>query len=323
MYLWSRIRSSRAKNKPVLYYARNALRLATPRAFCRWRLPARLATMTRFDEADVRRRVDYYNKLEPGRAEAGDLPSLADFKWPGHGSAYYLDAYEYVRCFPFTLRAAFLFGDVTWIPDRPSLTKSRPIAGDNANSVLLKLDKRRHFMFVKDARPWAEKRDMLVGRSVAAWAHRRRFLERWFGHPRCDIGQTNQDENSARWGVGTLTVPEHLAFKFILALEGNDVATNLKWVMSSNSLAVMPRPTYETWFMEGTLIPDHHYVCIKDDYSDLEERLGHFIAHPDQAQRIIDNAHRHVAQFRDGPREDLISLLVLQKYFERTGQAIG
>ena len=40
-----------------------------------------------------------------------------------------------------------------------------------------------------------------------------------------------------------LTIREHLDYKFIMALEGNDVASNLKWVMSSNSIAVMTRPT--------------------------------------------------------------------------------
>jgi len=70
-----------------------------------------------------------------------------------------------------------------------------------------------------------------------------------------------------------MTIDEQLEYKFILSLEGNDVATNLKWIMSSNSLAFMPRPKYETWFMEGNLVPNHHYILIKDDYSDLEERL--------------------------------------------------
>jgi len=90
--------------------------------------------------------------------------------------------------------------------------------------------------------------------------------------------------------------------------------------MSSNSLAVMPLPIYETWFMEGTLIPNYHYVLIKDDYSDLEERLNYYINHTDEAQKIIDNAHEYVKQFRNKKQEDLISLLVLKKYFEKTGQ---
>ena len=41
--------------------------------------------------------------------------------------------------------------------------------------------------------------------------------------------------------------------------------------MSSNSVAVMPRPKYESWFMEGRLQPGVHYIEIKDDYSDLED----------------------------------------------------
>ena len=44
--------------------------------------------------------------------------------------------------------------------------------------------------------------------------------------------------------------------------------------MSSNSLCFMPKPKYETWFMEGKLIPNHHYVLIEDDYSNLLEQAG-------------------------------------------------
>src|SRR5690606_29582030 len=99
-------------------------------------------------------------------------------------------------------------------------------------------------------------------------------------------------DGNPHWLTEKLSIDAHLDYKFILALEGNDVATNLKWVMSSNSLAVMPIPKFETWFMESTLIPDFHYVCIKDDYSDLEEKLKHYIQHPNEALKIIANAHR-------------------------------
>ena len=88
--------------------------------------------------------------------------------------------------------------------------------------------------------------------------------------------------------------------------------------MSSNSLAIMPRPTCETWFMEATLIPDFHYVEIKPDFSDLEEKMRYYIEHPYKAQEIIDHAHEYVNQFKDKKREKLISLLVLKKYFDIT-----
>ena len=70
--------------------------------------------------------------------------------------------------------------------------------------------------------------------------------------------------------------------------------------------------------MEGTLRPNYHYIEVKDDFSDLEERLTYYIEHPEEAEAIIQHAHEYVAQFQDQERERLISLLVLQKYFEMT-----
>ena len=92
--------------------------------------------------------------------------------------------------------------------------------------------------------------------------------------------------------------------------------------MSSQSVAVMPRPKFETWFMEGKLIPDYHYIEIDDDYSNLNEKLAYYINHPEKALKIIENANNYVKQFQNKQREDIISLLVLKKYFEKTGQRI-
>lgn len=48
--------------------------------------------------------------------------------------------------------------------------------------------------------------------------------------------------------------------------------------------------------------------------------MRYYIEHPDEAEAIIAHAHEYVAQFRDRRREKIISLLVLQNYFRRTGQ---
>ena len=90
--------------------------------------------------------------------------------------------------------------------------------------------------------------------------------------------------------------------------------------MSSNSIAVMPRPLFETWFMEGRLIPNYHYIEVKPDFSDLLERMDYYSAHPEEAEAIIKHAHEYVDQFRNSRRERLISLLVLKKYFMGVGQ---
>ncbi|MDR0873505.1 MAG: lipopolysaccharide biosynthesis protein, partial [Prevotellaceae bacterium] len=306
----------------------------------------KLAYINNVNADYVHQRVDYYNRLNDchcGLDPQSPVPvchsdesqnplcfqgiagqarndvSIQDFKKNCKKNVYFFDTYEYLCYFPKTLKFIPLFGDIIHIPALPSLTKSRPIAGDNANSVLLKLDKIRHFLFLKDKNRFEDKKNMLVSRGKAHGDHRIRFLEMYINHPLCNIGQVNRNKNP-QFIRPRLTISEHLKYKFILCLEGNDVASNLKWVMSSNSIAVMPRPKYETWFMEGTLKPDYHYILIKDDYSDLEERLHYYIEHTNEALQIIENAHQYIAQFRAKRQEDLISLLVLKKYFEKTGQ---
>lgn len=72
--------------------------------------------------------------------------------------------------------------------------------------------------------------------------------------------------------------------------------------------------------MEGRLKAGVHYIEIKDDFSDLEEKIQYYSQHIDEAETILQNAHEFVRQFFDKPREELIAILVMQKYFELTGQ---
>ncbi|PRY53698.1 glycosyl transferase family 90 [Arcticibacter pallidicorallinus] len=307
------------RNK-IFYYANYYLQLVVPSQFYKRALSGKLARLSKFDIADIRKRVDYYNKLNEF-SSVRDLNSyLKDIQGIESNSAYRVDTIKYSRYFNPHFKANFLFGDVTIVADKPSIQKSRPIHGDNTNAVILKLDRKRHFFFLKDHKKFSEKKDMLIGRAYISQPHRMRFMEMYFNNPLCDLGQVNTNSGNLEWLKPRISIAAHLDYKFILSLEGNDVATNLKWIMSSNSIAVMPKPKYETWFMEGTLIPDFHYIQIKDDYSDLAERLQYYIDHPEEAQKIINNAQQYIKQFLNPEQEDLISLLVLQKYFYYTSQ---
>ena len=146
------------------------------------------------------------------------------------------------------------------------------------------------------------------------------LFERFFGRPELDLGDTSSRAVRPEWATGKLSIAEQLRFRYVLAIEGNDVASNLKWILSSNSLAVMPRPQYETWFQEGLLEPGVHYVEIRPDYEDLPEKLAWYDAHPDEAEKILSAAHAWVDRFRDPARERLVSLRVLNRYFRATGQ---
>ena len=105
-------------------------------------------------------------------------------------------------------------------------------------------------------------------------------------------------------------------FKYILSLEGVDVATNLKWIMSSNSLCFSQRPRFETWFMEGRLIPNVHYVEIAEDFSDINDKIAFYERHPEEALRIIANANAYITQFMNADDEALLAHLVVARYFK-------
>lgn len=308
------------KNSKLPYYFKNGVSLIIPSILYRFSLGKALKTIDNYDASYLTDRVNYYNKLSQPFTLESHAKSIKEFKSETK-KTYFFDLYRYLRYFSESFKISYLFGDITQIPSSPSLLKSRPIEGDNQNSVLMKLNKVRHFIFVNDTIAFKDKKNMAVWRGKAYRDHRQKFLETFYNHPKFDVGQTNTKGNvNAPWQKKKMSLKEQLTYKFILSIEGNDVASNLKWVMSSNSLAFMTKPKYETWFMEGRLIPNHHYVLLNDDYSDLEEKIDYYAIHTDEAETIIANANAYTKQFQDEKREDLISLLVLQKYFKLSGQ---
>lgn len=310
------------KNRKFPFYLKNIIKNLIPNVWCRMRLKWILSSLDkRPDREYIKERVDYYCKLNEVRVLTPENPIIKDFKRKGHKSVYFFDTNEVIRYFPLNYRWRYLFGDIREVQPEPTFLKSRPLGCDNSNSVLLKMNKVRHFIFINDKKEFREKRNIAVFRGgVKGNKLRTLFMQKWFGSDICDAGEVGRHlSENKEWHAEKITLFQHLDYKFVVCLEGNDVASNLKWVMSSNSLAVMPRPTCETWFMEGTLIPNVHYVEIKPDCSDLRERMQYYIEHPDEAESIIKNAHEFVAQFKDDKREKLISLLVAEKYFKMTG----
>lgn len=308
------------KNVKAAYYLRSYLRLLVPRFLCRWRLPRLLAQIeSRPDRDYILKRVGYYCQLDtPVTLPTSAEPLKEAWKRVWGGGVYQQDTYEYTRFFPGENRWGFHPGDVTFVPEIPSVVKSRPLTEGNQNSVLLNLNKIRHFIFVQDGKSFEEKEFKVVFRGkIAGKQSRKEFMAKFFDNPLFDAGDVGKKTDSPMaWRTPKMTISEHLDYQFIMAIEGNDVASNLKWVMSSNSLAVMPRPTCETWFMEGTLIPNYHYVEVASDFSDVEERVRYYHEHPEEAKEILTHAHEFVNQFKDKKREKLISLAVMDRYFK-------
>lgn len=307
--------------------------MMVPPCIFRHRLDGLLASVEGRGDADyIMSRVDYYNKLQPGavlpegnihereRSHYVFLDEACRFRPKTFHEAYFFDLNDVMKYFPADTRIGFIPGDVYFTPPFPAFVKSRLLSDDNQNSVLLKLDKQRHFFFVDDRIPFEKKQDMAIFRGKIRESRlREKFLAQYFDSELCDCGIVDNNPKHPEWRVPKKTIAQHLQYKYIMALEGNDVASNLKWVMSSNSIAVMTRPTCETWYMEGKLKPGVHYIEVKEDFSDLGEKLEYYSGHTDEANEIISNAHKFVAQFFDDERELLIQLLVVAKYLKALG----
>jgi hypothetical protein len=268
---------------------------------------------------DDKKKIDYLNNLSQkfSLENAVSMTEVPKFK---HSSGYYYDLYRVIIKFPRHFKFHYLLGDVSHVPVKPTFVKSRPIAANNQNSVLLPLNTRRHANFIVDKKKFDEKIAKIVWRGGAYRSHRKEFLEKTFHLDFCDVGCTgkNQSKYSKKW----LSVDEQLNYKFIFSIEGNDVATNLKWIMSSNSICFMFKPKFETWFMEGTLIPNVHYVELKDDLSDLEDKFNFYTNNPDEALKIIKNANDYVAQFKSIELQYQLATGVVEKYARLSNQVI-
>lgn len=306
------------KNNKFCYYLKTSLQQHVPVWFLKRRYETLMrAYATRPDKAQIDARVNYYCNIQ---SETKLIDATALSTMPKGKNVYYRDFFEYARYFNQDLKVSQLFGDNTQIATCPSIVKSRPIRHDNGYDVVLNLDKVRHFIFLKDKTSWSDKKPTAIYRAANYQRHRIDFMKKYFGSEWVDCGDTSFGKAPVpkEWQAKLLSLYDHLKWRYIISLEGNDVASNLKWIMSSQSIAVMPKPKFETWFMEGTLVGGYHYIEIKDDYSDLPEKLAYYNEHPQEAQAIIDHAHEFIAQFMDKDREDLISLLVLKRYFEVT-----
>ena len=308
-----------SRNNKLAYYLNGHLKRLYPKKLLTLDLEKLQKSIIDFDEEKMYERVNYYNKIDRWFELDQKIERIEEIS-SGHGT-YSLDLMEYTRFFPQNYQLGYLFGDITHVPEMPSVTKSRPVHNNN-NSVLMKFDKVRHFYFVDDKIHFRNKKDKLIWRGAAHQQHRKDFLNQYYDRSHLlDVGEFNKNPgDQGAYKAPFVTIQEQLQSKFLLAIEGNDVATNTKWIMSSNSLCLMAKPKYETWFMEGALVPNYHYALVKEDYSNLEEVVNYYLDHPVEAEYIIQNANTYVKQFKNKKAEDWLSLKVLEKYFYFSGQ---
>ncbi len=150
-------------------------------------------------------------------------------------------------------------------------------------------------------------------------------MKKYFDSYFCDIGLTFVETNptwqyanelNEKYKKKFVDIKNQLKYKYLISIEGNDVATDLKWKLYSNSVIFMKKPTVVSWLMEDKLKPYIHYIPIAEDFSDLEEKYIWAIKNDDKCFEISQNAKYYIEQFLDEENEIKIQCEILKKYFE-------
>lgn len=262
---------------------------------------------------DEENRLAHYLKLtDPFKLSPPTSTNVRPFK----KTAY---SYDFIRCTRDSkLKGKFkyAFGDVRETFLEATFTKSRPIEAINQTSVLLPLEFTRHFDFQTDTTRFDDKLDCAVFRGACHQPWRQRFLDQTVSTERIDAGDTARSTARKEFHRPFLSIAQQLRYKAIISLEGNDVASNLKWAMNSNSVVIMPHPKFETWFCESFLSPWFHYIPLEeDDYSDLQEKIDFVFNNHAQVKRIIANANQYCSQYHDADRQFYLGSIVMDGYF--------
>ena len=215
------------------------------------------------------------------------------------------------------------FGDINIKMNQFCFTKSRPIDLTNNYNILLNLNTPRHWGGLEDVNrydiPYNKKNNKIIWRGMSTGKQKRViFVDKFQNNPNknIDIKFSNLVQNTVNnnYILHNMSIKEQLESKFIISIEGNDVATNLKWILYSNSVVIMPKPTISSWIMEDTLIPGIHYVEIMNDYSDLEEKYNWCLNNLNECNKIADNGKKYIQQFLNINTEKEITKQLIEIY---------
>eukprot|EP00984_Skeletonema_dohrnii_P023082 scaffold12185_cov114-Skeletonema_dohrnii-CCMP3373.AAC.10 len=199
----------------------------------------------------------------------------------------------------------------------PIITKARRSALSFApQPIVWLLKKERHYKDLENYHrnivkkgnevPWSEKLSKVFWRGATTYnekagTSRLEYLAQWINYDdnHTDIAFSNvvQITGFKREYVKRQYFREKQSlllemnrYKYLLSVEGNDVATGLKWMLYSNSVVFMSRPTVATWAMEDLLVPFVHCIPLANNYSNLLEMVKWANEHDEACQEISKRA---------------------------------
>ncbi|TPX75853.1 hypothetical protein CcCBS67573_g02874 [Chytriomyces confervae] len=118
---------------------------------------------------------------------------------------------------------------------------------------------------------------------------------------------------------GSVDFEQTKHFKYLLVLDGNTWPSRLQAYLQTNSV-VLYNGIF-TDFFNWKLIPWVHYVPVKLDFSDLDERLEWLMAHDEEAKKITHNAQKLMKQWSNMKQLQCYTGFALLEYSHLYGDA--
>ncbi len=191
-------------------------------------------------------------------------------------------------------------------PHYPVITKTIDTHDINSKGIIGSLEYTRHFgncfATKKFDSDWKNKKNNLIWRGASTGIGKDKrifsrldFVKTFFST--YDVGLSTL---ANKWGQENkkifetykkplISMKDQLEYKYIPILDGNDKASCLNWILASNSVPIMPKPRFHSWLCEPFLRPNFHYVEVRDDFSDLEQKIKWCIANDEICNGIAQN----------------------------------
>jgi len=217
--------------------------------------------------------------------------------------------------------------DVFYIINKYAFVKNRFTEEEKKTVILRCLNFKRHwFNYYNKPNdiPFEQKLNKIYWRGATTGddykpANRFSLVLKYFDkHLDIDVGFSCIDQRKAkykRYVKSKDDINVLLKHKYILSVEGNDKDSGINWKLNSNSLVFMAKPRCFSWLMEDKLIPGFHYILVKDDFSDLLDKLLWCNDNQEQCKEIVKNANTYMRQFADEEIEKAIEKKVIDLYF--------
>eukprot|EP00546_Thalassionema_frauenfeldii_P003376 CAMPEP_0178935762 /NCGR_PEP_ID=MMETSP0786-20121207/24738_1 /TAXON_ID=186022 /ORGANISM="Thalassionema frauenfeldii, Strain CCMP 1798" /LENGTH=377 /DNA_ID=CAMNT_0020613971 /DNA_START=201 /DNA_END=1334 /DNA_ORIENTATION=- len=226
------------------------------------------------------------------------------------------------------------------VPNKHTLAKEMNRRADPRKGIIWPMEIERHIVepLTKykqmDIIPWELKKPIAFWRGTCSGFYnglRWSAVEFWYNKSsHTDISYDSCHLHRPRhqqYVTENVGMQEQLRYKYLVSIEGNDIASNLKWSLASNSVVFMPLPTMTTAAgLEEFLVPFVHFIPLNDDLSDLEDMVLWAKDNDEKCKWISQQASQFIENLweSESAQEDLKSIRVElgERYYNQFGRAL-